>query len=253
MTILRLGALIFLAVPLSATAAVGELDPSFGDNGQVLVAGNFGPHIFELADGRILVAGGAGSGDPPAMEWPTEAAMSLFLPTGVPDASFGDDGRRYIDLFPDDDTTSLITAAAVQSDGKLVLAGTYWAGGGLPFVARINANGAADPSFGSGGVSEPGTGGTEPYYSSVIVREDGSILASISDWTSDRIDQFGPDGRSLGNLIGIDFAPHRMTRQSDGRLIVSGYSRSLKHQGVMRFDVDGTVDPTFGDNGFAAL
>jgi uncharacterized delta-60 repeat protein len=57
----------------------------------------------------------------------------------------------------------------------------------------------------------------------------------------------------LGNLIDVAFAPARVVRQSDGRLIVSGYNRSLEQQGVMRFDVDGSVDPTFGDNGFVAL
>jgi uncharacterized delta-60 repeat protein len=253
MAILRLGALILIGAPLSATAAVGELDPSFGDHGQVLVDGNFGPNVVELADGRILVVGGAGPTDPPAPDWPTQVAMSRFLPTGAPDTSFGGDGRRYIDLFPDQDTTILILVSGLQSDGKVIVAGSYWSGGGMPFVARINANGAPDASFGSGGVSEPGTGGTEPYYSSLIVREDGLILASISDWTSDRIDQFGPDGRSLGNLIRTDFAPARMARQSDGRLVVSGYWRSQKQQGLMRFDIDGTIDETFGDSGFAAI
>ena len=86
-----------------------------------------------------------------------------------------------------------------------------------------------------------------------MIRDDGEIIAAISDWTSDRIDRFASDGRPLGNLIRTDFAPARMARQSDGRLIVSGYWRSHLRQGLMRFDLDGTPDQTFGDNGFAAL
>ena len=244
---------ILMAAPLSAMAAVGELDPLFGSEGQVRVSGNLGPHLLELPDGRILVVGEPNPGDAATTEQATQVAVSRFLPTGTPDTVFGENGQLFIDLFAEDDRTVIITAAAQQSDAKVILAGQYWSQGGLPFVARIDANGAPDPTFGSGGTSEPGTGGTEPYYSSVMIREDGEILAAISDWTSDRIDRFGPDGRPLGNLIRTDFAPARMARQSDGRLIVSGYWRSLQRQGLMRFDLDGTADQTFGDNGFAAL
>ena len=48
---------IFMATPLSAMAAVGELDPLFGSEGQVRVSGNFGPHLLELPDGRPVVSG----------------------------------------------------------------------------------------------------------------------------------------------------------------------------------------------------
>ena len=244
---------ILMAAPLSATAAVGELDPLFGSDGQVRVSGNLGPHLFELPDGRILVVGEPNPGDAAATVRAPQVAVSRFLPTGTPDTVFGENGQVFIDLFAEEDRTVLITAAAQRWDAKVILAGQYWSQGGLPFVARIDANGAPDATFGSGGTSEPGTGGTEPYYSSVMIRDDGEIIAAISDWTSDRIDRFASDGRPLGNLIRTDFAPARMARQSDGRLIVSGYWRSLQRQGLMRFDLDGTPDQTFGDNGFAAL
>ena len=244
---------ILMAAPLPAMAAVGELDPLFGSEGQALVSDNLGPHLLELSDGRILVVGEPSSDGAATANHATRVAVSRFLPTGTPDGSFGENGQLFVDLFPEDDRTVIITATAQQSDAKVILAGQYWSQGGQPFVARIDANGAPDLAFGSGGTSEPGTGGTEPFYSGVMIREDGEILAAISDWTSDRIDRFGPDGRPLGNLIRIDFAPARMARQSDGRLIVSGYSRTLHHQGLMRFDLDGTADETFGDDGFAAL
>ena len=244
---------ILMAAPLSAMAAVGELDPLFGSDGQV--PGQRQPRPAPLRASRRTNPRGRRT-EPrgaAATVRAAQVAVSRFLPTGTPDTVFGENGQVFIDLFAEEDRTVIITAAAQRSDAKVILAGQYWSQGGQPFVARIDANGAPDLAFGPGGTSEPGTGGTEPFYSGVMIREDGEILAAISDWTSDRIDRFGSDGRPLGNLIRTDFAPARMARQSDGRLIVSGYWRSLQRQGLMRFDLDGTADQTFGDNGFAAL
>jgi len=40
-----------------------------------------------------------------------------------------------------------IGGAALQPDGKVVVAGNYWLEGGLPFVARLDATGALDPAL----------------------------------------------------------------------------------------------------------
>jgi len=145
-----------------------------------------------------------------------------------------------------------VSTVALQPDGHVVMAGSYWAEGGQPFVARVDRDGALDRGFGSDGTSEPGSGGTEPFYSSLVVMQDGEILAAISDWGDDRIDRFAPDGRPLGNLSAA-IAPWRMARQSDGRLIVIGHHRTLGDMVVMRLDPGGRVDQTFGDNGFAEI
>ena len=79
---------ILMAAPLSATAAVGELDPLFGSDGQVRVSGNLGPHLFELPDGRILVVGEPNPGDAAATVRAAQVAVSRFLPTGTPDTVF---------------------------------------------------------------------------------------------------------------------------------------------------------------------
>ena len=239
---------LWLTLLTPAGAAVGDLDGQFGQGGQLQVAGNAGPSVLELPDGRILVVGRHAS-SPSASASSREVAINRYLASGVPDASFGQDGQVVVTLPVD---SPAISAIALQPDGRVVMAGSYWAGGGRPFVARVDANGTLDRSFGTDGISEPGTGGTEPFYSSLLVMSDGEILASISDWTSDRLDRFAADGRPLGNLSWA-IAPARMAFQSDGRLIVSGYHRTLKKSVVMRLDTDGRVDPTFGQGGFAEL
>lgn len=237
-----------LALIAPAMAGVGDLDTRFGVAGKVQAVGNSGPHLLELPDGRILVIGQPIT----AAEAPlsgNQVVISRFLASGTPDATFGAGGRIAVTLPVEG---PWINAVALQPDGSVVMAGRHWNEGGQPFVARVDRNGNLDRGFGTDGVSEPGTGATEPYYTSLLVMPDGEIRASISDWTSDRIDRFAADGRPLGSLSGA-IAPWRMSLQSDGRLIVSGYHRDLRRQVAMRLDSVGRVDPTFGDNGFAML
>ena len=241
------GLALGLAIVAPATAGVGDLDSQFGQGGQLRVTGNVGPNVLELSDGRILVVGKLSSSQN-ASAPSREVAINRYLASGEPDASFGQGGQVLVALPVDRPS---VYAAALQPDGKVVVAGNYELGGLLPFVARVDSNGTLDRSFGSDGISDPGTGATEPYYSSLVVLSNGEILAAISDWTSDRLDRFAADGRYLGSWGGI--APARMALQSDGWLVVSGYHRTLKKSVVMRIDANGRLDPTFGQAGFAEI
>jgi uncharacterized delta-60 repeat protein len=237
------GTVAALATVAPASAGVGDLDPRFGLQGSVTVWDNAGPSVLELADGRILVVGTT-----TWASWPRRITVQRFLTNGAADVSFGTNGRALVDL-PAHELQS-ISVAALQADGRIVLAGSIWDDGGRPFVARLDAQGALDASFATDGVWVGG--GTEPFYSALLVTSAGEILAAISDWTSDRIDRFASDGRYLGSLSGA-IAPHRMAQQGDGRLIVSGYHRSLRAAVVTRLDLQGDVDRSFGQGGFAVV
>ena len=234
---------IWVARPV--LAAMGELDVAFGDGGRVVVAGNAGPHVFELGDRRILVTG-------PVDDLTGPIAVSRRLANGAPDPAFGSNGRTAVTIAPQ--SLPWMFAAALQSDGGLVIAGAEWdaRSGASPYLARIDALGALDGSFAAGGTLRGYVGGTEPHYTSVVVMPSGEILAAISDWTSDRIDRFSPDGRPLGNLNG-SIAPVWLALHPDGRLLVSGYHRLLHRPVVMLMDAEGRRDRTFGDNGYAVI
>src|SRR5207249_3267166 len=74
-------------------------------------------------------------------------ALARYNPDGSLDPSFR--GGRVVTSFADRDEAS---ALALQSDGKIVVAGFSDAGGRQDFaLARYNPNGSLDPSFGSGG------------------------------------------------------------------------------------------------------
>jgi len=244
-------ALCSAVTPLRVMAGVGDLDPQFGTEGHTLIAGNAGPNVLELPDGRILIIGKSTRNDSSEHNLSRQVAINRFLPSGAPDTTFGIDGRAII-VLPGD--VHLVSAAARQPDGKVVIAVTYWmeGQGGRVVVARIDAEGALDASFGTDGLAAPNQGGTEPFYSSVVLLANGDILATISDWTSDRIDRFATDGRPLGSVY-PPIVPWGLAAQSDGRLIVFGWDRDLRQDGVRRVDLNGNVDPTFGKDGFAAV
>jgi uncharacterized delta-60 repeat protein len=111
---------------------------------------------------------------------------------------------------------------ALQSDGKILAGGaespsatdnpTTFA------VARYNANGALDPTFGSGGVATTTIGGNDPY-------------------------QAGPAYGALGLLV-----------QSNGMIVAAGTVRSntggsVEEVALARYDTSGNLDPNFGSGG----
>jgi uncharacterized delta-60 repeat protein len=98
--------------------ANGGADTGFGDGADgrfeqaVLGADNFGDAIVRLPDGRVVVAGNTLA----ASDW----VVARYTAAGLPDTSFDSDGVRNYDFNPD---IAGLNSVAVQSDGKLVVAG----------------------------------------------------------------------------------------------------------------------------------
>src|SRR5262249_44643778 len=121
-----------------AFAAAGSLDPSFGQGGKVLtrlsICGlsvcNANPADAVLqADGKIVVA----------ETFSTSLGAIRYLPAGHLDTGFGNGGMAQTGL-----STSLTSADAValQSDGKIVVAGQFQNSNHNGFVvARYNSDG----------------------------------------------------------------------------------------------------------------
>jgi uncharacterized delta-60 repeat protein len=172
---------------------------------------------------------------------------------------FGGDGMVSTDFGGDDRAA----AVAVQSDGRIVVAGEQsFAGTDGPVrfaLARYLSDGRLDPSFG-----RPGKVVTSPSRSSraetVALQGDGKIVAggSTLDWfgrpagysvrvryTADgRVDRsFGVGGKILTRLD-----PHRSTgRHPAGEV---GFVRSPgRTLALGRYLADGSPDPTFGTGG----
>ncbi len=158
-------ALVTAVLPGAAVAAPGDLDPSFGSSGKVTT--DFGGSDAASAvaiqtDGRIVAAGRSGSGD---------FALARYNVDGSLDPTFGSSGMVMTD-FGGSDAAS---AVAIQPDGRIVTAGR--SGSGDFALARYNADGSLDPSFGSGGKVTTDFGGFDLALG-VALQSDGKIVAA---------------------------------------------------------------------------
>ena len=115
---------------------------------------------------------------------PAAAAQASTVTPGAIDRTFGFQGRMVIsDLGPVELPTTLqhrVKAVAVQSDGKIVLAGSIGTnadnGVGEFWLERLNTDGSVDTSFGTNGTVITAIGPVS-FATSVLVLPDGEIVA----------------------------------------------------------------------------
>jgi uncharacterized delta-60 repeat protein len=181
----------------------------------------------------------------------------LVAQAGQLDATFGTGG-----VFS---TSGVATAVALQSDGRIVVAGAMT--GFSTGLLRLNTNGTLDPTFGNGGIAKivlPDifSGGNDLAVG-VAIQPDGKIVFAISDNDGDAgrichiVSRVNADG-SLDTAFGdggfalssnentrTDFS-NNIALQPDGNILVAGTS-------LARFTADGQLDPTFGTGGLAAI
>ena len=175
--------------------ANGSVDTSFGVNGRV--AGSFATEHFEpvsmtlQADGKIVIAGDAGSPYFPAT-WPYNFELRRLNTDGSLDTTFGSTGIVSTDFGGSRDVAAKVVE---QADGRLVVAGrrTYFLRSPGPpgtgssvtdfAVARYNADGALDYTFGTGGKVTTDFGANAPDGAeSVAVQADGKIIVGGYTW-----------------------------------------------------------------------
>ncbi len=137
----------------AAFAAPGDLDTSFGLGGRVLTDFDRSTDIANAVavqpDGKLVVGGTTYIDNDFSGE---DFALARYNPDGSLDRGFGNNGRVTTD-FPG--LAAVISAVAVQPDGKILVAG-----GAFPLftflgnfeLARYNPDGSLDASFGHGGI-----------------------------------------------------------------------------------------------------
>jgi uncharacterized delta-60 repeat protein len=142
---------------LMRLAPDGSLDATFGDGGIAMGglaadagAGSFAALAIDSA-GRAVAAGQHRADD-----GSLDMIGARFLPDGSHDSAFGDGGIAVIrfDLGPQGGGQGGASALAIAGDGKLVLAGNAaraFPDGLLGTLARLDENGALDPTFGQDG------------------------------------------------------------------------------------------------------
>ncbi len=237
----------------------GSLDSSFGTNGKV-ITDTGGDHdeassIAIQENAKIVVAGGrmfAGAFDFVVVRYNTD---------GTPDSSFGTSGIVTTNI----SGYSAVKSVAIQSDGKIVVAGIGESSSGYNFaIVRYNTDGTPDSSFGTAGIVTTDVNGSA---SSVTIQDDGKIIAAGDSYDGDSIIyfaliryntdgtpdiSFGTNGIVTTNIGSVGYSDAKSVLvQKDGKIVAAGRTNTETHPyfALVRYNSNGTLDTSFGTDG----
>jgi len=206
--------------------ADGSRDNSFDGNALRRLALNFGGSnndrglgVAVQPDGRIVLTADA------TLATGRAVAVARFGANGTPDASFGSGGVKRIDLAMSDDGLAHLPVA-LDANGRILIAAATSTGF---YVARMDASGALDPAFGTGGsttVTFPGID-RDNGIGAIMLQSDGRILVTGFVDVPGRADDFAaarllgaaapvnpdpPAGGSGGGVLAISGSPDGSVR-----------------------------------------
>jgi uncharacterized delta-60 repeat protein len=273
--------------PLKAQNQAGMPDPGFGTNGQVITPspGNLGTSDLRdfllQPDGKIV-----GVGTHIHADMQTSFLRFLLMrynADGSPDGSFGDNGVSSTGF----GGSAVANSAALQADGKILVGGEFMsAAPGLAdrndaILARYNADGTLDNSFGNNGTVIIDLASFEEISKEdirkLIALPDGKILAvglkysrhaAYGDlWTSSTVifrfnadgtpdGSFGRQGKVVSNILSASEMPGAAVLSDDGKLLVSAlvdYKNSQRRFILARYNQDGSLDTSFASSGVLAF
>jgi uncharacterized delta-60 repeat protein len=234
-SVLALALLLALppALPARADLTPGHVDtgfaPGLGADNEVLV-------LAIQADGKVLIGGNFTTVNTLARN-----RIARLDADGAVDTSFvpstGVDGR--------------VRAVAVQTDGKVLIGGSFTTVNGVTRnrIARLNANGSLDTTF------DPGTG-ADGAVRSLLVRDDGRILiggefTTVDGETCNRVARLHADG-TVDTLFdpgtGASGVVYALAEQPDGKVLVGGGFSTfdgVARNRIARLNADGSLDTSF--------
>lgn len=239
--------------------SAGALDTTFSVDGRATATFLGGDDrafaVAVQADGKIVSAGFA----TPAGN--ADFAVARHTAGGVLDTGFHNDGRVTTLIGAGDDVGR---ALAIQSDGKILVAGYSWNGSDDDFaLVRYASDGSLDAGVGAldgDGKLTTDFAGADDRAMAIAVQPDGRILVGGTSGTDIALVRYEPDGdldTSFGtggsvitDLGGIEqgFA---LALQTDGRILLAGSRADAGGEDaiVLRYDSDGTLDTAFDDDG----
>lgn len=241
----------------------GTIDIAFGTNGILVTSLDSAMGIIKALavepDGSIIAAGTCTN----SVSGKQNVALAKYDSSGQLDKSFGSAGSVVAFFSSGVDTVSRI---GLQSDGKIVLVGS--AGGDFA-IARYTAVGVLDSRFGSGGIAV--TGQPLGIANSMLFEADGSILlagirgagssaqVAYAKFTAGGLldASYGTNGIIFSASLGAPWDEVLAQRlYPDGTTVICGAVQaggSKDDFAVARYNPDGTLDATFGNDGLATF
>jgi uncharacterized delta-60 repeat protein len=239
--------------------ADGELDPTFSADGLVstdFAAGDdWGYALLLPGDGKIIVAGTAtGTGE--------DFGVARYTENGSLDVTFDTDGKALADFNAEDEFG---LSAALQADGKMLVAGMIGPEIQAGAVARFNTDGSLDSDFSGDGKVLTQVAGSEDIAYDCALQPDGKlVVAGYSDsgsWDFS-LARFNPDGSLDTTFSGDglvitqvgngDSRIKDVVIQTDGKILVAGEAEGVitSDFALARYNADGSLDITFDGDGW---
>lgn len=251
----------------------GARDPGFGTDGDGTVVTDIASS-YDIAraiaiqpDGKIVVAGSAATGTGTG----TDFAIVRYMPDGTLDHSFSGDGKVTTALGTDTDAAY---AVAIQPDGKIVVAGSSQRGfattGVDVAIARYNADGSLDASFGPNGIGFVTTpiaasNNSDVAYAIALPQLAGETRILVAGGDSNfQLARYRPNGDldttfGTGGKVATIFtgytggAARALALAPDNSIFLAGYvAESWNHTlAVAHLTSSGTLDTQFGPSAVA--
>lgn len=250
--------------PICEIAAVrllpgGQFDPSFGFGGKIVVTlsdANNSAWLSSLVrdplDGSYLIA--------------TSGSIVRLKSTGGLDASFGQSGRFILTPIG---TPLSLSAIAIQSNGKIVLAGTT---NNHMMLARLSRNGILDETFGNRGIALQtfvlnGQPGLTLVFAMALQRDDRILVggkgtastynaAVLRRFTKDGLLDPTFEGKEVGLLLPDFWWVMALAVQPDNKIMVAGGfgpSTAAPSFAVRRLQANGAPDNAYGINSLSTI
>ena len=232
----------------------GSLDTSFDGDGKLTT--DFGTptdRAFSVAvqsDGKIVAVGQSESG----------FAVARYNKNGSLDTSFNGTGMLTTTF---NSSSDVAASVAIQSDGKIVVAGTtFHAGTGYDFaLARFNSDGSLDTMFGDDGKQIANIPGG--FANSVVIQSDekivvagsaiggGSSAFGVARFESDGSldNSFDNDGTLTTDFSDVDDRGLSVALQQNGKIVVAGWAADGIDFALARYNENGSLDSTFDGDG----
>jgi len=259
----------------------GSLDTTFDGDGKVTT--DIGPYpdvaqsVAIQPDGKIVTAG-TSSGSTYS-----NIALVRYNADGSLDTSFDGDGKVTTLI----GTSAEANSVAIQSDGKIVAAGTSITQSNNYFaVVRYNPNGTLDTTFDGDGMVTTAIGTRDDVALSVAIQADQKIVvAGVSYYDICGYDEngnpiycldgafalvrynidgsldttFDGDGKIVTSVGTSNYYDHDIANsvaiQPDGKIVVAGSDNGsgAGDYALVRYNTDGSLDTTFGGDGISTV
>lgn len=247
----------------------GSLDSTFGSGGEVVTTftqqlAAFANGLAIQPDGKIVVVGYTLVNSKNSSY--TDFAVARYNSNGTLDTTFGpnDNGLVTTEILGSDQADAVV----IQPDGKILVAGSAAKVGsstGSPALVRYNSNGTLDTTFGQGGIMTPTLPGAPVAFASLaletvngateFVVEGGStsgpVLARYN--LNGSLDTtFGSGGSEILPKQTTGLYAGSLVIEPNGQIVLTGDSENPQGQdegAIARFDVNGSLDPTFNPDG----